>query len=175
MKSCKHKFRGSYKGWIKPGQLLLVSVNNRKGRFIGSALSAQCSVMLGDHPESHIRDSFFQYPLCKSGVDIPSLAEGCCCFPQEFTDMTFCALLYMQAAYRIRSYMFLYFHFSLCDVWVWDSKGTMLADRLTKIEDATFGNHVRQSSFDGLCLKKMRATISFAEGDAHGPGCRTSR
>ena len=68
--------------------------------------------------------------------------------------MTFCALLYMQAAYRIRSYMFLYFHFSLCDVWVWDSKGTMLADRLTKIEDATFGNHVRQSSFDGLCLKK---------------------
>lgn len=43
--------------------------------------------------------------------------------------------------------MFLYFHFSLCDVWV-DSKGTMLADRLTKIEDAAdaFGNHVICSS-----------------------------
>lgn len=29
----------SYKGWIKPGQLLLVSVNNRKGRFIGTMLA----------------------------------------------------------------------------------------------------------------------------------------
>ena len=132
-------------------------------------------MIIRSHPWSSFPILLTSATVCKSGVDIPSLAEGCCCFPQEFTDMTFCALLYMQAAYRIRSYMFLYFHFSLCDVWVWDSKGTMLADRLTKIEDATFGNHVRQSSFDGLCLKKMRATISFAEGDAHGPGCRTSR
>lgn len=79
--------------------------------------------------------------------------------------------------------MFLYFHFSLCDVWV-DSKGTMLADRLTKIEDAAdaFGNHVICSSKAAVAAavavaalfgKKIH-TISF-EGDAHGPGCRTSR